>query len=77
MVEKCILCAGRLAQEELPACVVSCEGNCRYFGDISDPNSEISEYLAKHQGRAFTIHPEFATKPSVIYLKPRKGANKL
>jgi Fe-S-cluster-containing dehydrogenase component len=77
MVEKCILCAGRVERGELPACVVGCEGDCRYFGDANDPLSDVSIYLAEHQGRAFRVHPEFGTKPSVIYLKPRKGANKL
>lgn len=78
MVEKCILCAHKdLEHGEKPACVISCEGNCRYFGDINDPSSEIARYYAQHADRAFKVHEEFGTKPSVIYLKPRKGASKL
>ncbi|MDP4160300.1 MAG: 4Fe-4S dicluster domain-containing protein [Bacillota bacterium] len=77
MVEKCILCAHLVERGEKPACVVSCVGNCRVFGDINDPTSEISIYLAEHSDSAFQIHPEIGTKPSVIYLKPRKGAAKL
>jgi Fe-S-cluster-containing dehydrogenase component len=77
MVEKCILCEHRLEQGLDPACVVSCEGNCRFFGDIDDPQSEISQYYARNAERAFRIHPELGTEPSVIYLKPRKGASRL
>lgn len=77
MVEKCILCAHRLEQGLAPACVVSCEGNCRFFGDINDPQSDIAKYYARNAERAFRIHPELGTDPSVIYLKPRKGASRL
>ena len=78
MVEKCILCAHKdLEHGEKPACVISCEGNCRYFGDINDPSTEIAQYYAQHADRAFKVHEEFGTKPSVIYLKPRKGASQL
>jgi tetrathionate reductase subunit B len=77
LVEKCMLCAHRLAKDEKPACVSTCLGNCRFSGDIDDPTSEISLYLAQNQERAFKIHPEIGTKPSAIYLMPRKGAVKL
>ncbi len=78
MIEKCILCAHKdLEHGEKPACVISCEGECRYFGDINDPNTEIARYYAQHVDRAFKIHEAFGTKPSVVYLKPRKGASKL
>lgn len=78
MVEKCMLCAHRdLEHGEQPACVVSCEGNCRFFGDIDDPQSEIAQYYAKNSDRAFTIHPELGTDPQFIYLKPKKGASRL
>lgn len=78
MVEKCVLCAHRDYEHgELPACVISCEGNCRYFGDINNPNSEIAKYYAAHANRAMKVHDQFETKPSVMYLKPRKGASRL
>lgn len=77
MVEKCILCAHLVEKGDKPECVKTCLGNCRIFGDINDPMSEVSMYLAEHQGRAFQVHPEIGTNPSVIYLRPRKGAEKL
>jgi Fe-S-cluster-containing dehydrogenase component len=77
MVEKCILCVHRITKAEKPACVSSCLGMCRIFGDFNDPTSEISMYYARHQERAFKIHADLGTNPSVVYLLPRKGAQTL
>ena len=49
-----------------PACVADCIGRARHFGDLDDPNSEVSKLLAS---REYTqLHTEFGTKPSVYYL---------
>ena len=51
---------------EQPACVADCIGRARHFGDLDDPNSEVSKLLAS---REYTqLHAEFCTKPSVYYL---------
>lgn len=76
-VEKCMMCTHLLEKNELPMCVYTCTGGARHCGDINDPNSEISQVLAKNEGRQFKIHPELTNKPSVIYLLPRKGAETL
>jgi Fe-S-cluster-containing dehydrogenase component len=67
VVEKCNFCAKRLAVGKLPACVEA-TGNTKalVFGDINDPQSEISRML----DQTFTIQrkPALGTKPSVFYI---------
>ena len=44
----------------------SCSAGARFYGDLDDPNSEVSKLLAS---REYTqLHTEFGTKPSVYYL---------
>ena len=67
IVEKCYFCAHRLAKGELPYCVESCTARARRFGDISDPNSEVSKLLKKYKN--FVLKPEEGTKPNVYYIR--------
>lgn len=39
------------------------------FGDLSDPDSEISRLIAERQG--FGLLPEAGTRPSIYYLPDR------
>lgn len=67
VVEKCNFCGERLALGQEPACVEACKGTGAItFGDLNDPNSEISKVLDKE----FTIQrkPTLGTKPSVFYI---------
>lgn len=67
VVEKCTFCSHRLAEEQLPACVEACPHLARYFGDLDDPNSDVSKAI---EGREyFHLLEEKGTKPSVYYLK--------
>ena len=82
VVEKCTFCFQRLrkAQEQaeaegrpfqatdfIPACVLTCTGHARYFGDLDDPDSLVSKLA--HSPRAFRLLEELGTHPKVYYLK--------
>ena len=65
-VEKCNFCVDRVKAGLEPSCVVSCTGNARYFGDLDDPDSEVSRLIKDRGG--FVLNPEMGTEPSVYYL---------
>ena len=65
-VEKCDFCAGRIDRGENPACMELCPGRARYWGDLDDPESEVSQFLS---GRNATVLlEEEGTSPSVYYV---------
>ena len=65
-VTKCDFCKDRVDAGKEPACVANCPGRARYFGDLSDPDSEVSRLIRDRRG--LQLHPEFGTNPSVYYL---------
>ncbi|HYT67383.1 MAG TPA: NrfD/PsrC family molybdoenzyme membrane anchor subunit [Vicinamibacterales bacterium] len=70
--EKCNFCANRVENKLLPACVIVCPTECRIFGDLDDPASEVSRIV---QHEAFTVRkPEKGTGPKVFYLGAEESA---
>lgn len=65
-VEKCTLCANLIVKGEIPKCVTACVGKARTFGDLDDPDSEVSRLIATREWKQ--LLPERGTNPSVYYL---------
>jgi Fe-S-cluster-containing dehydrogenase component/formate-dependent nitrite reductase membrane component NrfD len=64
--EKCNFCANRVENKLQPACVIVCPTQCRIFGDLDDPTTEVSQIF---QREAFMVRkPEKGTGPKVLYL---------
>ena len=81
VMEKCTFCVQRIKEREVqaaaekrevkdgeiqPACVQSCPTRAMVFGDLSDPDSEVSR-LAR-SSRATNLLGELGTRPKVNYL---------
>lgn len=63
---KCTFCLHRLENGQLPTCSTTCIGRANYFGDANDPDSLVSELLAKQP--TYTLLPHKGTKPRVFYI---------
>jgi molybdopterin-containing oxidoreductase family iron-sulfur binding subunit len=82
VMEKCTFCVQRIKAAEIqaesekrgvkdgeiqPACVQSCPTRAMVFGDLDDPNSEVSRLA--HSQRATKLLDELGTLPKVTYLQ--------
>jgi Fe-S-cluster-containing dehydrogenase component len=64
--QKCSFCVHLLeAGWRAPRCVEACPSGALVFGDMDDPNSELSKLLAETSFEALT--PEFGLEPKVVY----------
>lgn len=65
-VQKCTFCVHRLEEGLDPACVQTCPTRALVYGDLNDPESEISRLI--RQRNHFQPRAECGTDPSVYYL---------
>ena len=68
VAEKCNFCVHRVEQGKQPACVHGCVGKARFFGDLDDPDSEVSQII-KSKG-AQQLKKDLETDPSIYYIAP-------
>ena len=73
---KCTLCVDRIhdaalaPEDRKPACVKACPTGARLFGDVKDPDSEVSRAIRERGG--YELMPEWDTKPANRYLPRRR-----
>ncbi len=88
VMEKCSFCVQRIQYAKLEAkkenrklgkdefttaCAQTCPSNAIVFGDLNDPNSEISKLYK--DDRAYHVLEELAVKPSIKYLSKIRNKN--
>lgn len=83
--EKCNFCVERIDEgtkkglvpgqdrDATPACVNTCPARALTFGNLDDPDSEISKLIRENKG--FQLHPEYDTDPSVYFIDGPIGSN--
>lgn len=64
--DKCTFCVHRVTEGKNTACVDVCPTHCMYFGDLDDPNSDVSKVLKNRKYK--TLAPEAGTAPQIFYL---------
>lgn len=67
IVQKCFWCYHRIDAGLEPACVDTCIGRARIFGDLNDIESEVSRLIASNAVQV--LKPEMDTEPRVFYIQ--------
>jgi len=65
VVEKCTFCIQRTRNGRYPACVEVCPVGARKFGNLLDPDSEVSRIIARKP--VFRLKTELNTNPKFFY----------
>lgn len=65
VMEKCTYCLQRTRRGKYPACLEVCPTGARKFGNILDPDSEVSRIIREKQ--VFVLKEELGTQPRFYY----------
>lgn len=65
VMEKCHFCLHRTREGKMPACLEVCPVGARKFGNVLDPNSDVSNILKTK--RVFVLKSELGTLPRFFY----------
>lgn len=68
VVGKCSFCHHRSSNGLLPACVATCVTEARIFGDLNDPDSDISQRIAAAGDAVSVLLPDSGADPQVYYI---------
>lgn len=71
VVDKCTFCVQRIEQGLTPACVETCVGGARIFGDINNPDDPVSKII--NTNAVQVLKPSLGTKPMVYYVGLDEG----
>lgn len=66
VTEKCTFCVHRVEKGMNPVCVANCPVQALHFGDLAEPDSEVSRLLA--QEPSHRLLEELGTEPKVYYV---------
>ncbi len=78
VMDKCTICLNSRQEGEIPACVRNCSGRALHYGDVNDPESEVSKLIKEAgEGCVFSLE-DFGNHPQTRYiLKNDKWQNVL
>ena len=83
VVEKCTFCVERMDRalaeglmpgedyEVTPACISACPAEARFFGDLNDPDSTVSQLIRDNP--TIRLREELGTNPRVYFILPMGG----
>lgn len=71
VADKCTFCRPRIEAGLLPTCVTTCPSSARVFGNINDPDSDITKVLKQAQRERLKIsvlREDVGTSPNIYYI---------